>query len=217
MIRWQHPQLGQLDPNQFILLAEQNHRINEIGIWIIETVFKQVKQWTQGGLIIPKIAINISPVQLLESNFPETIRLLAEKYDTDPKKIVFEITESADVEQFSLIRKILMELKNKGYRFSLDDFGTGFASMAQFKRLPFSQVKIDQSFIADIETSPYSLAITEVVLTIAKTLKLDVIAEGVETQAQLDILTKLGCTGYQGYLFSRPVEADLLQTVLSDL
>ena len=217
MIRWQHPQLGQLDPNQFILLAEQNHRINEIGIWIIETVFKQVKQWTQGGLIIPKIAINISPVQLLESNFPETIRLLAEKYDTDPKKIVFEITESADVEQFSLIRKTLMELKNKGYRFSLDDFGTGFASMAQFKRLPFSQVKIDQSFIADIETSPYSLAITEVVLTIAKTLKLDVIAEGVETQAQLDILTKLGCTGYQGYLFSRPVEADLLQTVLSDL
>lgn len=217
MIRWQHPQLGQLDPNQFILLAEQNHRINEIGIWIIETVFKQVKQWTQGGLIIPKIAINISPVQLLESNFPETIRLLAEKYDTDPKKIVFEITESADVEQFSLIRKILMELKNKGYRFSLDDFGTGFASMAQFKRLPFSQVKIDQSFIADIETSPYSLAITEVVLTIARTLKLDVIAEGVETQAQLDILTKLGCTGYQGYLFSRPVEADLLQTVLSDL
>ena len=217
MIRWQHPQLGQLDPNQFILLAEQNHRINEIGIWIIETVFKQVKQWTQGGLIIPKIAINISPLQLLESNFPENIRLLAEKYDTDPKKIVFEITESADVEQFSLIRKTLMELKNKGYRFSLDDFGTGFASMAQFKRLPFSQVKIDQSFIADIETSPYSLAITEVVLTIAKTLKLDVIAEGVETQAQLDILTKLGCTGYQGYLFSRPVEADLLQTVLSDL
>ena len=217
MIRWQHPQLGQLDPNQFILLAEQNHRINEIGTWIIETVFKQVKQWSQGGLIIPKIAINISPVQLLESNFPETIRLLAEKYDTDPKKIVFEITESADVEQFSLIRKILMELKNKGYRFSLDDFGTGFASMAQFKRLPFSQVKIDQSFIADIETSPYSLAITEVVLTIARTLKLDVIAEGVETQAQLDILTKLGCTGYQGYLFSRPVEADLLQTVLSDL
>ena len=217
MIRWQHPQLGQLDPNQFILLAEQNHRINEIGTWIIETVFKQVKQWSQGGLIIPKIAINISPVQLLESNFPETIRLLAEKYDTDPKKIVFEITESADVEQFSLIRKTLMELKNKGYRFSLDDFGTGFASMAQFKRLPFSQVKIDQSFIADIETSPYSLAITEVVLTIARTLKLDVIAEGVETQAQLDILTKLGCTGYQGYLFSRPVEADLLQTVLSDL
>ena len=217
LIRWQHPQLGQLDPNQFILLAEQNHRINEIGTWIIETVFKQVKQWSQGGLIIPKIAINISPLQLLESNFPENIRLLAEKYDTDPKKIVFEITESADVEQFSLIRKILMELKNKGYRFSLDDFGTGFASMAQFKRLPFSQVKIDQSFIADIETSPYSLAITEVVLTIAKTLKLDVIAEGVETQAQLDILTKLGCTGYQGYLFSRPVEADLLQTVLSDL
>jgi EAL domain-containing protein (putative c-di-GMP-specific phosphodiesterase class I) len=105
-------------------------------------------------------------------------------------------------------------LKSQGYRFSLDDFGTGYASMTHFKRLPFSQVKIDQSFVADIESNADSLAIVEVVLAMARSLKLEVIAEGVETQSQLEILNKLGCTGYQGYLFSKPLSVQAITSLL---
>ena len=207
LVRWKHPQLGNLSPDQFITLAEQNYRINELGTWVIDSVFRQVQQWTQEGFVLPKVAINVSPLQLLEGGFSKVVNRLAEQYGINPQVIVFEITESSDVEQFTLISQVLESLKSQGYRFSLDDFGTGYASMTYFKRLPFSQVKIDQSFIADIETNKDSLAIAEVVLAMAKTLGLEVIAEGVETQAQLDILTKLGCAGYQGYLFSKPLSA----------
>ncbi len=216
LIRWQHPQLGRLAPDQFIILAEQNHRINEIGVWVIESVFKQLGRWAQEGFVLPKVAINVSPLQLLEGGFSKVVNRLAEQYGINPQVIVFEITESSDVEQFTLISQVLESLKSQGYRFSLDDFGTGYASMTHFKRLPFSQVKIDQSFIADIGSNEDSLAIAEVVLTMAKTLKLEVIAEGVETQSQLDILTKLGCVGYQGYLFSKPLSVQGLTSLLKN-
>ena len=128
--------------------------------------------------------------------------------------IVFEITERADVERFVLIKAVLMTLTVQGYRFSLDDFGTGYASMTNFKRLPFSQIKIDQSFVADIEKNTDSLAIVEVVLALARSLHLEVIAEGVETREQFDILNKLGCTGYQGYLFSKPLGVQAITSLL---
>jgi len=139
---------------------------------------------------------------------------LAEQYGVNPEGIVFEITESADIEHFNLISTVLEALKGQGYRFSLDDFGTGYASMTHFKRLPFSQVKIDQSFITDIVDNEDSLAIVEVVLAMARSLKLEVIAEGVETQSQLDILNRLGCTGYQGYLFSKPLRAHAITSLI---
>ncbi|HHZ97774.1 MAG TPA: EAL domain-containing protein, partial [Flavobacteriales bacterium] len=164
LIRWQHPRLGLLTPDQFIGLAEQYHRINEIGAWVIESVFSQVAQWIQGGISLPKVAINISPVQLLDENFIEIVDSLAQQYRINPEGVVFEITESANIEHFDLIKKVLTSLQFRGYRFSLDDFGTGYASMTHFKRLPFSQVKIDQSFTADIVDNEDSLAIVEVVL-----------------------------------------------------
>jgi diguanylate cyclase (GGDEF)-like protein/PAS domain S-box-containing protein len=214
LVRWQHPQLGLLTPDQFIDLAEKYQRINELGTWVIESVLSQVAQWRQAGYVLPKVSINISPIQLLDESFSTIVNALREQYGINPEGIVFEITESADIEHFNLISTVLMDLKAQGYRFSLDDFGTGYASMTHFKRLPFSQVKIDQSFVADIGSNEDSLAITEVVLAMARSLKLEVIAEGVETQAQLDILTKLGCTGYQGYLFSKPLSVQALTSLL---
>jgi len=199
LVRWKHPQLGNLSPDQFITLAEQNFRINELGTWVIDSVFRQVQQWAQEGFVLPKVAINVSSLQLLEGSFSKVVNRLAEQYGINPKAIVFEITESSDVEQFTLISQVLESLKSQGYRFSLDDFGTGYASMTYFKRLPFSQVKIDQSFIADIETNKDSLAI----------------AEGVETQSQLAILAKLGCAGYQGYLFSKSFQAEGLKDIMT--
>jgi EAL domain-containing protein (putative c-di-GMP-specific phosphodiesterase class I) len=153
-------------------------------------------------------------MQLLDENFMGIVDQLAEQYGVNPDGIVFEITESADIEHFNVISTVLEALKAQGYRFSLDDFGTGYASMTHFKRLPFSQVKIDQSFITDIVDNEDSLAIVEVVLAMAKSLKLEVIAEGVETQTQLDLLTKLGCTGYQGFLFSKPLRVQALTSLL---
>ncbi|MBT3816326.1 MAG: EAL domain-containing protein, partial [Methylococcales bacterium] len=214
LVRWQHSQLGLLLPDQFIGLAEQYHRINEIGSWVIDSVLSQVAQWHQAGYVLPKVAINISPIQLLDENFTRVVDQLAERYGINPEGIVFEITESTDIEHFNLISTVLETLKARGYRFSLDDFGTGYASMTHFKRLPFSQVKIDQSFVADIESNADSLAIAEVVLAMARSLKLEVIAEGVETQSQLEILNKLGCTGYQGYLFSKPLSVQAITSLL---
>ena len=214
LVRWQHSQLGLLLPDQFIGLAEQYHRINEIGSWVIDSVLSQVAQWHQAGYVLPKVAINISPIQLLDENFTRVVDQLAERYGINPEGIVFEITESTDIEHFNLISTVLVALKARGYRFSLDDFGTGYASMTHFKRLPFSQVKIDQSFVADIESNADSLAIAEVVLAMARSLKLEVIAEGVETQSQLEILNKLGCTGYQGYLFSKPLSVQAITSLL---
>jgi diguanylate cyclase (GGDEF)-like protein len=215
LIRWQHPRLGLLTPDQFIGLAEQYHRINEIGTWVIESVFSQVAQWSQAGLALPKVAINISAIQLLNEGFIGVVDSLAKQYRINPKEIVFEITESIDIGHFALIKTVLERLKVQGYRFSLDDFGTGYASMTHFKRLPFSQVKIDQSFIADINKNEDSLAIVEVVLTMARSLKLEVIAEGVETPEQLDILNRLGCTEYQGYWFSKPLDVNAVTSLLS--
>ena len=214
LVRWQHSQLGLLLPDQFIGLAEQYHRINEIGSWVIDSVLSQVAQWHQAGYVLPKVAINISPIQLLDENFTRVVDQLAERYGINPEGVVFEITESTDIEHFNLISTVLVALKARGYRFSLDDFGTGYASMTHFKRLPFSQVKIDQSFVADIESNADSLAIAEVVLAMARSLKLEVIAEGVETQSQLEILNKLGCTGYQGYLFSKPLSVQAITSLL---
>ena len=214
LIRWQHPRMGLLSPDKFIPLAETHHRINAIGTWILDAVFKQVQQWRETGLTIPKVAINISSIQLLDGGFVTVVEGLAEQYRINPNQVVFEITESIGIEHFVLVQGVLEDLKVQGYRFSLDDFGTGYASMTNFKRLPFSQVKVDQSFIADIEKDGDSLAIVEVVLALAKSLHLEVIAEGVETQGQFDILDRLGCSGYQGYLFSKPLGVQAITSLL---
>ena len=213
LIRWQHPRLGLLLPDQFIGVAEQYHRIKGIGAWVIESVFSQVAQWTQAGVKVPKVAINVSAMQLIDENFTGVVNAFAEQYSINPEGVVFEITESTDIEHFNLIRTVLVDLKTRGYRFSLDDFGTGYASMTNFKRLPLSQVKIDQSFIVDNEES---LAIVGLVVTMARSLKLEVIAEGVETTAQLARLNKLGCTGYQGYLFSKALGVQAITELMAD-
>jgi len=214
LIRWQHPRMGLLNPDTFIPLAEAHHRINAIGIWILEAVFKQVQQWREAGVTIPKVAINISSIQLLDAGFVTVVEDLAEQYRINPNQIVFEITESIGIEHFVLVQEVLEALRVQGFRFSLDDFGTGYASMTSFKRLPFSQVKVDQSFIVDIEENKDSLAIVEVVLALARSLHLEVIAEGVETQGQFDILDRLGCSGYQGYLFSKPLSVQAVTSLL---
>ena len=216
LIRWQHPRLGLLLPDQFIGVAEQYHRINGIGAWVIESVFSQVAQWTQAGVKVPKVAINVSAMQVIDENFVGVVNALAEQYGINPEGVVFEITESTDIEHFNLIRTVLVALKTRGYRFSLDDFGTGYASMTNFKRLPLSQVKIDQSFIVDIVDNEESLAIVGLVVTMARSLKLEVIAEGVETTAQLARLNKLGCTGYQGYLFSKALGVQAITELMTD-
>ena len=206
LIRWQHPRLGLLPPGIFISLAEQHSRMEAIGIWVLESVFKQITAWKAEGLELPKVSINISVKQLMQDDFVNMLNSLSNKYNVFPNAIILEVTESISLEDFNSLQEKFVKLVNQGYRFSLDDFGTGYASMTNFKRMPFSQAKVDQSFITDIATNEDNLAFTQAIIAMAKTFGMEVVAEGVETDGQHSILMALGCDQFQGYLFSKPVQ-----------
>lgn len=206
LIRWQHPRLGLLPPGIFISLAEQHSRIEAIGRWVLESVFKQITAWKAEDLELPKVSINISVKQLMQDDFINMLNSLSNKYSVFPNTIILEVTESISLEDFDSLQEKFVKLVSQGYRFSLDDFGTGYASMTNFKRMPFSQVKVDQSFITDIATNEDNLAFTQAIIAMAKTFGMEVVAEGVETDGQHSILMALGCDQFQGYLFSKPVQ-----------
>jgi len=214
LIRWEHPRLGLLPPGIFISLAEQYSRMEAIGIWVLESVFKQITIWKAEGLELPKVSINISVKQLMQDDFVNMLNSLSHKYNVFPNAIILEVTESISLEDFNSLQEKFVTLANQGYRFSLDDFGTGYASMTNFKRMPFSQVKVDQSFITDIATNEDNLAFTKAIIAMAKTFGMEVVAEGVETDGQHSILMALGCDQFQGYLFSKPVQPKKLARLI---
>ena len=214
LIRWQHPSLGLLPTGIFISLAEQYSRMEAIGIWVLESVFKQITIWKAEGLELPKVSINISVKQLMQDDFVNMLNSLSHKYNVFPNAIILEVTESISLEDFNSLQEKFVKLVNQGYRFSLDDFGTGYASMTNFKRMPFSQVKVDQSFITDIATNEDNLAFTKAIIAMAKTFGMEVVAEGVETDGQHSILMALGCDQFQGYLFSKPVQPKKLARLI---
>lgn len=195
-----------VSPAQFIPLAEDTCLILPVGTWVLETACAQLAVWAKrpetAHLVI---AVNVSALQLRHRDFVQQVWNALEKTGADPHRLKLELTESQlanDVE--SIIAKMTV-LKRLGVGFSIDDFGTGYSSLAYLKRLPLDQLKIDQSFVRDILIDPNDAAIAGMVITLAKSLGLSVIAEGVETEAQRDFLAELGCHNAQGYLFSRPL------------
>ena len=206
LLRWIHPERGMVSPAQFIPLAEDTCLILPVGTWVLETACAQLAVWAKrpetAHLVI---AVNVSALQLRHRDFVQQVWNALEKTGADPHRLKLELTESQlanDVE--SIIAKMTV-LKRLGVGFSIDDFGTGYSSLAYLKRLPLDQLKIDQSFVRDILIDPNDAAIAGMVITLAKSLGLSVIAEGVETEAQRDFLAELGCHNAQGYLFSRPL------------
>lgn len=206
LVRWNHPDRGLVSPGLFIPLAEESGLILPLGRWVLEQACHQVAAWQQDPQRADMVlAVNVSAAQFLQEAFVDDIKALLVSTGAPSQRLKLELTESLLVDNPDQIIGIMQELRALGFRFSLDDFGTGYSSLAYLKRLPLDQLKIDQSFVRDMETDANDVAIAQAVIGLAQSLGFAVIAEGVETLAQRDMLADMGCLLWQGYYFSRPV------------
>ena len=215
LIRWIHPERGLVSPAQFIPLAEENGQILHIGAWVLEMACAQLNAWQQNTLTCElALAVNISAKQFLQADFVSQVHAAVQRHAIDPGLLKLELTESLFLENIEGTIETMAALNEIGIKFSLDDFGTGYSSLQYLKRLPLDQVKIDQSFVRDIVTDSSDKAIVRTIIAMANSLDLDVIAEGVETEAQRQLLLKKGCKHYQGYLFGKPVPIKQFEALL---
>jgi diguanylate cyclase (GGDEF)-like protein/PAS domain S-box-containing protein len=206
LIRWHHPEHGIISPADFIPLAEQTGLILSIGQWVLETACAQLKAWEQCEYTRHLIlSVNVSAKQFNQPDFVKQVLTVLEQTGANPNKLKLELTEGMLVINVEDIIVKMNTLRIKGVRFSLDDFGTGFSSLSYLKRLPLDQLKIDQSFVRDALTDPNDAAIIRTIIALGQSLGMEVIAEGVETEAQRNFLVTHGCNQYQGYLFSKPL------------
>lgn len=208
LLRWQLDDESMVSPADFIPVAEENGQIYEIGSWVLKTTFEQIKVWQKTELTLPKIAINLSGRQILSSHFLPDLKALVSETHINPATIELEITETWLMEDPEQSAKLLQNLKAMGFSISIDDFGVAYSSMNYLRHFPIDIIKIDQSFIRDIDTEKSSAAIVSAIIAMGHSLGLTVLAEGVETRRQLKVLQDLGCDQCQGYLFSKPVAAD---------
>jgi diguanylate cyclase (GGDEF)-like protein/PAS domain S-box-containing protein len=206
LIRWHHPQLGLVAPAQFIPLAEETGLIIPIGQWVLETACRQIQAWLPNPLTRNfALSVNVSAKQFMQTDFVSLVDAAVRRYDINPMQLKLEITESMLFERVDEVIISMQALKEKGVQFSLDDFGTGYSSLQYLKRLPLYQLKIDQSFVRDIAIDVSDQAIVRTIIAMSQNLELDVIAEGVETEEQRQLLLNNHCKRYQGYLFGRPM------------
>jgi len=213
LLRWQHPELGLVSPGEFIPLAEVTGLILAIGPWVLRTACAQARAW-QSVLPGLRMAVNLSARQFQEANLVGHVTDALADTGLDPRFLQLEITESSAMQNAQSAIQTLRELKALGVGLSIDDFGTGYSSLSYLRRFPIDTLKIDQSFIRDIGTDPDDAAIASAIIALAHTLKLSVVAEGVETPGQLEFLARHGCDRTQGYLFSRPLPAAECQEML---
>lgn len=206
LLRWKHPVHGMVSPAQFIPLAEETGLIIPIGNWVLETACAQLKEWEHSSLARDLIlSINVSARQFRQPDFVEKVQTVLAQTDADPTLLKIELTESLVLDNVADTIDKMQALKKAGIKFAMDDFGTGQSSLMYLKRLPLDQLKIDQSFVRDIATDSSDAIIVQTIIGMAKNLGLEIIAEGVETEAQRDFLQSNGCRAYQGFLFSKPV------------
>lgn len=213
LLRWQHPVRGMVTPVEFIELAEETDLILPMGLWVLETACEQLAQWAkQVTLSDMSLAVNVSARQLRQTNFVEQVIEVIARTGANPQRLKLEITESLLVENLQDVTAKMQALKARGVSFSLDDFGTGYSSLSYLSRLPLDQLKIDRSFVMDLEASENNVALCAAIISMAHGLKLKVVAEGVETDAQRYILgTVHRCDFFQGYLYSRPSPIDVFE------
>jgi diguanylate cyclase (GGDEF)-like protein/PAS domain S-box-containing protein len=216
LIRWKHPQRGMVSPAHFIPFAEGSPLILEIGQWVLNTACEQLAAWSHGEQTRELVlAINISAQQFNQPDFVGQVASMIQKHGIDPSRLKLELTESVALEDIdSVVTKMQTIRQELGVTLSLDDFGTGYSSLLYLKRLPLDQIKIDQSFVRDITTDASDAVMVKTIINMAHNFGLNVIAEGVETEAQLAYLKENGCKSFQGYLFSKPVPLDEFEALL---
>jgi diguanylate cyclase (GGDEF)-like protein len=218
LIRWQHPERGLLNPIEFLPVIENNPMNIEMGEWVINTALRQISQWQKMGLNLPvNTSVNIAAVQLQQSDFTDRLSMLLAAYpDVNPRYLELEVLETSALDDVQRVSKTMNACMALGVTFALDDFGTGYSSLTYLRRLPASLIKIDQSFVRDMLTDADDLAIVEGVIALAKSFKLNVIAEGVETIEHGTVLLQLGCELAQGFGIAKPMLASDIPAWVDD-
>jgi diguanylate cyclase (GGDEF)-like protein len=204
LVRWTHPQLGPIPPAEFVALAEQTGNIGQLTRWVLNTAIAQLARWRAAGFE-SELAVNISASDLVNADLPDEILGLLARNDVLPRQLLLEITESAVMRELDKGLRVMRRLRDAGIRFAIDDFGTGHSSLAQLKALPVDELKIDRSFVRDLEQGTRDDAIVRSAVDLAHSLGLKVVAEGIETPAAWTALMRLGCDYAQGYFISRPL------------
>jgi diguanylate cyclase (GGDEF)-like protein/PAS domain S-box-containing protein len=211
LVRWRLADGSMVPPSQFIPVAESSGMILALGRWVLQAACRQMVKWSQHAHSMDwTMAVNVSALEFVQSDFVETVELALRQSGANPKLLKLELTESMLVRDIDTIILKMNAIKALGVRFSLDDFGTGYSSLSYLKRLPLSQLKIDQSFVRDLITDPNDAVIARTIVSLGRNLGLKVIAEGVENEQQRSALAGMGCDAFQGYLFGRPVPAEAL-------
>jgi EAL domain-containing protein (putative c-di-GMP-specific phosphodiesterase class I) len=214
LIRWQQPEMGLVPPDRFISIAESNDLILPIGEWVLRTACTQTRKWLEDGLPAVPMAVNVSAVQFHQENFCDIVRKVLRETGLSPEYLELELTETLllSTEEATLSR--FHELKEMGLKLAIDDFGTGYSSLGYLRQFPIDRLKIDKTFIRDIAVDSNDAAIAAAIVSMTKSLHLKVIAEGVETEAQLSFLREHQCDEVQGYYFSMAVSADEATSML---
>jgi EAL domain-containing protein (putative c-di-GMP-specific phosphodiesterase class I)/FixJ family two-component response regulator len=208
LLRWPQGDGSCVGPAEFIPLLEETGCIVQVGEWVLETAARQVRSWLDAGLPIGRVAVNVSPRQFAQVNLAERFACIAHAAGVPPSKIELEITESCLMRNATRAVETLGALKQRGFFLAMDDFGTGYSSLSYLKRFPLDTLKIDRSFICDVATDPNSAAIVRMIVSLARSRKLRIVAEGVETAEQAALLARIGCDEIQGFFFSRPLDAE---------
>ena len=216
LVRWQHPTRGLVSPAKFIPIAEANGSIVPIGEWVLRTACAQTRAWQLAGLPPIRISVNLSARQFEQPNLVEVVSQILEETGLTASYLELEVTESFLMGDVQRSVNTLEQLRELGILLALDDFGTGYSSLNYLKRFPVTMLKIDRSFVQDVTSNPDSAAVTDAIIALAKSLRLNITAEGIETQEQLDYLQKRGCEEGQGFYFSRPVPADVIAQMLKE-
>ncbi len=205
LVRWNHPKLGKVQPARFVPLAEETDLIIPLGEWVLFEACRQMKAWEDAGLVDVTVSVNVSSRQLRRGSLVETVAAALDQSGLDPGLLEIELTEGTLVDDTELARRTLERLRSMGVRIAIDDFGTGYSSLSYLQRFSIDALKIDRAFVRDIIGNDDAAALSAAIIGLAKSLRLDVIAEGVETTDQLQLLMDLGCSKMQGFLVSRPL------------
>lgn len=216
LIRWHHPRLGPISPGVFIPLAEDTGLIHPIGTWALREACRQYQQWQEAGLPPFVMAVNLSSLQFRQKNIIRLVTDTLDELKMNPESLELELTETTVMAYTEDSINTLQTLKTMGLKLAIDDFGTGYSSLSYLKRFPVDKLKIDQSFIRDIDHDPEDAAIAAAVIVLAKTLGMEVIAEGVQSRDAFQFLKSHHCDQIQGYLFSPPLSAEKFARILED-
>ncbi len=214
LIRWIHPERGMVSPMEFIPMAEETGLIYPLGAWVLETALKQKKEWEDRGYPHIKISINVSGKRVTQEEFIDEVRQLLDDLQIKCNEVQIEVTETAVMEDIRASTRILKEIKDMGVKIALDDFGTGYSSLTYLQKLPIDSVKLDRDFIKNILEDPQGSVIVESIIELTQKLNLEIVAEGIETKEQLELLKRNNCHYGQGYLFSKPVPKEGLEDLM---